>query len=770
MKFKTQLLVGNVTILFLVLIGSGYILNVMSSYLDENKKQATTIELIQVTGEIKSSMYAIEAGVRNYMLTGKLTYLEPYKKLQAKYKTLTEQAVALSSQTGLDAAPLSEAQKYMQNWYTQEAEPSIANRKRLDMTPEERAKTIDPTAKDSIVKVEEVLSPEMLRKFQHLFSKMTGLANLIVEKDGTPLKQQSFDEFSSFCFGLIRSNKEGATRCTANDVKGGAVAKETGKPYVYSCHAGLVDFGVPIIVDGIQIGSWLGGQVLTSPPDYDNFDKIADELGIDRTEMRKAVAEIPVLPREQVDSAADFLQLIANSQSAIGNVNLMWSKIIKRLDSGVGKKILDNAQAQLATFITNLKLKRSQEQKRMDASLENIKIMMLLGILLIAGLSLFIIMYNRKIIANQIGGDPNDIADIASRISRSDEDLSFPDEKTAKGIYLAIIKMHHTLRETFAGMKHEQNEAHERAKMAQQAKLEADEARHEAENAKREGMLAAANTMEKIVTRVALAAQNLNSQINEVSQGSKRQQQLATETSTAMTEMNATVAEVAQNASTAASDAEIAREQAVSGNKAMSDVEQVIGSIDGQFKILEKELDGLSDRVGDIHSIMNVISDIADQTNLLALNAAIEAARAGEAGRGFAVVADEVRKLAEKTMSATDEVTRAVSAITTATQNNITHMQTTRVEVESSTSMANEARNVLKTILEISDRNFSQAQNIATASEEQASTTEEIARAIESVNATSLETASAMHEASQDVEELAGLTKELEDLVIEMKK
>ncbi|WP_051249685.1 PocR ligand-binding domain-containing protein [Maridesulfovibrio zosterae] len=769
MKFKTQLLVGNVTILFIVLIGSLYIFKVMSAYLDENEKQAATIELIQITGEIKSTMHAIEADVRNYMLTGKQGYLEPYKKLQNKYKTLTEQAVALSSEVGLDGTTLSEAQTHMNDWYTKEAEPSIADRKRLDMTPEERSKTIDTADGKSGVKVAEVLPPEMLREFQRLFSKMTGIANLIVEKDGTPVDLQSFDEFSSFCFGLIRPNKEGAARCAENDINGGRVAKETGKPYVYECHAGLVDFGVPIIVDGIQIGSWLGGQVLTSKPDYDNFIKIADELGLDHDEMIKAVNEVPVLPREQVDSAADFLQLIANSQSAVGNVNLMWSKIIARLDSGVGKKILDNAQTKVADFVSQLKQRQAQEQKKMDASLKNIKIMLLLGILIIAALSIFIIMFNRKIIANQIGGDPNDIADIAAKIAKGDENISFPDEKEAKGIYLAIIKMHYTLGETFAGMKREQKDAQERALMAQKAQEEADIARHEAETAKQDGMLAAATTMEKIVVRVAQAARGLSTQVNEVSHSSEEQQHLATEASTAMTEMNATVAEVAQNASVAASDAENAREQAISGNTAMSNVEKVIESINKQFAILETELDGLGDRVGDIHSIMNVISDIADQTNLLALNAAIEAARAGDAGRGFAVVADEVRKLAEKTMTATDEVSQAVSAITSATQKNIDHMHNTRTEVENSTTMANEARVVLDNILEISDRNYSQAQNIATASEEQASSTEEISRVIENVNTTSLQTASSMQEAAENVKELAGLTKELEELVQEMK-
>ncbi len=369
----------------------------------------------------------------------------------------------------------------------------------------------------------------------------------------------------------------------------------------------------------------------------------------------------------------------------------------------------------------------------------------------------------------QLGQEPALLANIAYQISKNAKNIDFPGKEKAVGLYLSIIQMHSTLEENFFKIEEEQREAQERTIAAQQAQKEADTARREAENAKREGMLAAAGTIEEIVAKVSQSAHSLDTQIREVSHGSNDQQQLITETSTAMSEMSSTVSEVAQNASIAAGDAETARSQAVSGNEAMDNVEKVINSINDQFLILEKELDGLGVQVGDIHSIMNVISDIADQTNLLALNAAIEAARAGEAGRGFAVVADEVRKLAEKTMSATEEVARAVSAITSSTEKNISHMHKTREEVKNSTEMSKKARDVLEKILEISDRNLVQSQNIATASEEQSNTTEEISRAVMSVNATALQISSAMSEAAQNVGELSTFTRELEDLIVEMK-
>lgn len=766
MNFQMRITAGNIAMLCMFIIVSTYAFIVLGDFRKIENAQTNTVELIQVTGELNSLMHEIEASIRNYMLTGKNEYLAPYKKLQEKYDTQTNKAIDIAKAINLDTTTLSDAHALMRQWYTQEAEPSIMDRKRLDMTPEERTKQ---TGTGNAVKVEQVLSPKMLREFQLLFYKMTGLANLVVELDGTAVKKQSFDEFSQFCFGLVRATKKGAARCTENDVKGGKVAMETGKPYAYTCHAGLMDFAVPIIVDGVQIGSWLGGQVLTKEPDLEKFKKIADELGIDRDTMLKAVLEIPVVKPERVESAAKFLQLLANSQSEVGNTNLMWMKIIKRLDSGVGKKILTNAAEQISSFVEKLKEVRHNDKIAMDSSFKNLKVLLWLGLLIFTALTIAILYFNKRTIRTQIGGDPKEIAKIATKIAKGDKSLQFADADKAQGIYLAIIEMHQQLIETFASMEVERKKAENRAQAAQEAQEEANTARLEAEKAKRDGMLAAAQTVEDIVLRVSSAAQQLSKQIDESSKGAAEQQERATSTAVSMNEMSATVTEVAKNASLAAADAENARERATSGNETVIKVESVIKAINDRFSIQEKELNDLSGRVEGIDSIMNVISDIADQTNLLALNAAIEAARAGEAGRGFAVVADEVRKLAEKTMNATAEVTSAVTAITEATARNVANMHSTRLEVENSISMASTARTVLEDILSISDKNYTQAQNIATASEEQAHSTEEISRSIELVNLTSQETASAMLEATQAVSELAKLSVDLENLVEEMK-
>jgi methyl-accepting chemotaxis protein len=265
----------------------------------------------------------------------------------------------------------------------------------------------------------------------------------------------------------------------------------------------------------------------------------------------------------------------------------------------------------------------------------------------------------------------------------------------------------------------------------------------------------AAIEAEEISQNLSSAAEQLAAQIEEASQGSEAQKERVTETSTAMEEMNATVLEVARNASQAAEDADMAKENAQTGNEIVKQVIDAVGKVQVQADGLKVSMEELGGQASSIGNILEVITDIADQTNLLALNAAIEAARAGEAGRGFAVVADEVRKLAEKTMTATSEVGGAIGTIQSMTDENIKATETAALSVAKSTDLANESGEALRQIVGRVENAVDQVRAIATAAEEQSATSEEINRATDDINRISIETSQVMREAAQAIQEVA---------------
>lgn len=337
---------------------------------------------------------------------------------------------------------------------------------------------------------------------------------------------------------------------------------------------------------------------------------------------------------------------------------------------------------------------------------------------------------------------------------------------------LNILK--HAIETMVSKLKEKMEEASEKTKEAEVAKGEAESAMEEAkeQETKATGLLdkmqRVANDASLIAEQVTSAAQELSSQSDQVSRGADVQRERTSQTATAMEEMNATVLEVAQNSANSANSASQAREQAKEGAQIVARAIDAISDVNQLTITLKDSMGQLGDQTTDIGQIMNVIEDIADQTNLLALNAAIEAARAGEAGRGFAVVADEVRKLAEKTMAATKEVGDAIQVIQDGASANIQSVDRAADAVNQATDLANQSGESLKQIVEYADDTSGQVQSIATAAEEQSAASEEINQAVDDINMIASETAEGMMQSAEAITELARLAGELRELIDEM--
>ncbi len=283
------------------------------------------------------------------------------------------------------------------------------------------------------------------------------------------------------------------------------------------------------------------------------------------------------------------------------------------------------------------------------------------------------------------------------------------------------------------------------------------------ENAERVSKVAA--DLVDITGQVNSAAGVIASQIEEASRGAVLQSERITETASAMEEMNSTTLEVARNAVDAADNATDAAGNAGEGQSEVRELIESIETMNGHANNLGTFMDELGQQTDSVGSVINVIQDIADQTNLLALNAAIEAARAGEAGRGFAVVADEVRKLAEKTMVATDEVGTAIKAIQNGAQRSIEGVSLASQAVKQSTEIAHSSGQTLERIVDIVNGTSDQVQSIATAAEQQSATSEEINRAVDDINSIASRTAEGMHAANEASSELVRMSDELNVLI-----
>ncbi len=202
---------------------------------------------------------------------------------------------------------------------------------------------------------------------------------------------------------------------------------------------------------------------------------------------------------------------------------------------------------------------------------------------------------------------------------------------------------------------------------------------------------------------------------------------------TASEEMSATSGDIARNCLYAAESAQKATEQTHSGSQLVQGSSRLMDNIAQRVNVSSKTVEGLGQRSDQIGAIVNTIQDIADQTNLLALNAAIEAARAGEQGRGFAVVADEVRALAERTTKATKEIAAMIKAIQSETQSAVSSMSEGVDEVKRGTAETARSGEALEDILNKINELTMQISQVATAAEEQTATTQEITNNIQMI-------------------------------------
>ncbi|PMK00879.1 CHASE3 domain-containing protein [Vibrio sp. 10N.261.55.A7] len=654
-----------------------------SSQVESNALVDHTHNVIEQAMRIEAAAVDMETGMRGYLLAGKEEFLAPYINGQSAFSERVNKLKSRVSDNPVQVARLNDIQSNISEWVSKVTEPAIQLRRDIG-----DAKTMDDIA-DLIAEA----------KGKVYFDKFRGQVALFIEREAKLLEarqKQSDEDFGNALQIINAINLSGvASGSDLVRLSGYMRSQEEASGWVGHTYK-VIGTTQEILASAVDMETGMRGYLLAGRAEFlEPYEKGKERFESLINKQKQTVSDNPA----QVTLLDDMLTTINEWQSQVveSNINLRaqigdaktMNDMAQLVGEARGKVYFDKFRQQIAEFIhieDELMLVRQASAK---ASASNTNTTILVGMVVAIILGFSVSWLTLKSITVPVDEVAKGLSALANGDLTREVDIDSLDE--------------------LGMMARNYNQAVSRTNKAMKEVL---------------------STTEEVTLGSKSILQANDDMAHELTQQSDQVTQIAS----SIEQMSLSIQEVALKSADATTSAQNAGVTANSGGDIVKNTIGGMNSIDEAVTASSTSVQELGNRGSKIGEIIGVINDIAEQTNLLALNAAIEAARAGEAGRGFAVVADEVRTLADRTTSATKEIAHSIEAIQSETQAAVEGMESGTAYVKEGLELAHKAGVSLDDIVEGAQEVASMIDSIAAAAEEQSQASSEVSKNVESVS------------------------------------